>query len=92
MTDAALTVEENGIKGSATCCLVVVDTLQGRLNSANIGDSGYVILGELPRLSAVALSWLPYGFITAHARIGICEAPKCALSKNKSLRIVCWSM
>jgi hypothetical protein len=45
MMDAAATVEENCIKGSATCCLVVVDTLQGRLTSANIGDSGYVIIG-----------------------------------------------
>lgn len=49
MMDAAATVEENCIKGSATCCLVVVDTLQGRLTSANIGDSGYVIIGSSPR-------------------------------------------
>lgn len=48
MMDAASTVEENGIQGSATCCLVVVDTLQGRLNSANLGDSGYVILSCAP--------------------------------------------
>ena len=45
MRDAAETVEENGIQGSATCCLVVVDTLQGRLTSANVGDSGYLLIG-----------------------------------------------
>ncbi len=45
MRDAAETVEENGIQGSATCCLVVVDMLQGRLTSANVGDSGYLLIG-----------------------------------------------
>jgi serine/threonine protein phosphatase PrpC len=46
LKDAADTVEENGIQGSSTCCLVLVDTLQGRLTSANVGDSGFVIIGE----------------------------------------------
>lgn len=46
LNDAADTVEENGIQGSSTCCLVLVDTLQGRLTSANIGDSGFVLIGE----------------------------------------------
>lgn len=45
LKDAADTVEENGIQGSATCCLVMVDTLQGRLTSANVGDSGFMIIG-----------------------------------------------
>jgi len=49
MREAAETVEENGIQGSATCCLVVVDTLQGRLTSANIGDSGYLLIGSSQR-------------------------------------------
>ncbi len=47
LKDAADTVEENGIQGSATCCLVMVDTLQGRLTSANVGDSGFMIIGAL---------------------------------------------
>jgi protein phosphatase PTC7 len=46
LNDAADTVEENGIQGSSTCCLVLVDTLQGRLTSANVGDSGFVIIGS----------------------------------------------
>jgi serine/threonine protein phosphatase PrpC len=46
LKDAADTVEENGIQGSSTCCLVMVDTLQGRLTSANIGDSGFVLIGR----------------------------------------------
>lgn len=48
MREAAETVEENGIQGSATCCLVVVDMLQGRLTSANVGDSGYLLIGGSP--------------------------------------------
>lgn len=39
-------MEENGIQGSSTCCLVLVDTLQGRLTSANVGDSGFLLIGE----------------------------------------------
>ena len=46
LKDAADTVEENGIQGSSTCCLVLVDTLQGRLTSANVGDSGFLLIGE----------------------------------------------
>lgn len=46
LKDAADTVEENGIQGSSTCCVVLVDTLQGRLTSANIGDSGFLLIGE----------------------------------------------
>jgi protein phosphatase PTC7 len=34
------------IQGSSTCCIVVVDTLQGRLTSANLGDSGFMVLGR----------------------------------------------
>lgn len=48
LKDAADTVEENSIQGSSTCCLVLVDTLQGRLTSANIGDSGFLLIGSTP--------------------------------------------
>ena len=50
LKDAADTVEENGIQGSSTCCLVLVDTLQGRLTSANVGDSGFLLIGERRRV------------------------------------------
>jgi hypothetical protein len=33
-----------GLKGSATVCLVVLDSLHGVVNSANIGDSGYLLM------------------------------------------------
>ena len=60
MKDADDTVAENGIQGSATCCLVLVDTLQGRLTSANIGDSGFVLIGAhmipLPKRSQLSSS------------------------------------
>ena len=37
-----------GIKGSSTCCIVLIDTLTGRLTSANLGDSGFMVLGSTP--------------------------------------------
>lgn len=33
-----------GLQGSATICLVVLDALHGVINSANIGDSGYLLM------------------------------------------------
>lgn len=41
-------VSRAGIKGSSTICLALVDTLQGRLAAANIGDSGLILLGYAP--------------------------------------------
>lgn len=35
-------------QGSSTCCIVLLDTRHGRLASANIGDSGFLILGVTP--------------------------------------------
>lgn len=46
MQAAAQQVTEKGIQGSSTCCIVLVDSLHGRLASANIGDSGFMILGS----------------------------------------------
>jgi protein phosphatase PTC7 len=37
-----------GTQGSSTVCLALVDTLQGRLAAANIGDSGFMLLGRGP--------------------------------------------
>lgn len=35
-------------QGSSTACLVLVDTLAGRLAAANVGDSGFALLGYRP--------------------------------------------
>ena len=43
---AAKRVQRERVKGSATCCVVLLDMLQGRLASANLGDSGVIVLGE----------------------------------------------
>jgi protein phosphatase PTC7 len=37
-------VRAEGVQGSATLCMVVVDTTTGRLSSANVGDSGYLLM------------------------------------------------
>jgi len=37
-----------GVAGSSTVCLALVDTLQGRLAAANVGDSGFLLLGHSP--------------------------------------------
>ena len=41
-------LRRDGTKGSSTACLVLVDTLAGRLAAANIGDSGFMLLGRRP--------------------------------------------
>lgn len=45
---AAGKAEEDGCLGSSTCCIVLIDTYHGRLTSANVGDSGFVVLGRTP--------------------------------------------
>lgn len=42
MSDRKL--KESAIKGSATACIVLINTLTGELNSANLGDSGFCVL------------------------------------------------
>lgn len=39
-------VRRAGTQGSSTACIVLIDTLQGRLAAANVGDSGFVLLGR----------------------------------------------
>lgn len=41
-------LRRDGTKGSSTACLVLVDTLAGRLAAANLGDSGFMLLGRRP--------------------------------------------
>lgn len=39
-------VRQAGTKGSSTVCIVLIDMAQGRLSSANLGDSGFLVLGS----------------------------------------------
>lgn len=34
------------MEGSSTCCLLTVNTKQGLLHSANMGDSGFIVIGR----------------------------------------------
>lgn len=43
---ASRKVESEGVRGSSTCCLLTVNTKQGRLHSANMGDSGFIVIGH----------------------------------------------
>lgn len=48
MQGAAAKVAAAGTQGSSTCCIALLDTRHGRLASANIGDSGFLVLGVTP--------------------------------------------
>ena len=37
--------KSEGVYGSSTICILTINTLTGSLNSANLGDSGYVVIG-----------------------------------------------
>lgn len=43
---AAKRLRLEGIQGSSTACIVLVDHLQGRLAAANCGDSGFLVMGR----------------------------------------------
>lgn len=45
MRTASRKVETEGVYGSSTCCLLTINLNQGRLNSANLGDSGFIVIG-----------------------------------------------
>ncbi|KAK9806298.1 hypothetical protein WJX72_009199 [[Myrmecia] bisecta] len=42
---AARRVQQDGLQGSSTICVTLIDTRQGRLTNANIGDSGLLLIG-----------------------------------------------
>ncbi|KAK9827711.1 hypothetical protein WJX81_003442 [Elliptochloris bilobata] len=46
-------VDRDGLQGSSTCCIVLIDSAQGRLTSANVGDSGFVVVGTTPYRSTL---------------------------------------
>ena len=39
-------VESEGVFGSSTCCLVTINENTGLLQSANVGDSGFMVIGK----------------------------------------------
>jgi protein phosphatase PTC7 len=43
---AVRSLNSEGVQGSSTMCIILVDTLQGRLAAANIGDSGFLVLSR----------------------------------------------
>ncbi|KAL4419639.1 hypothetical protein ABPG77_008580 [Micractinium sp. CCAP 211/92] len=43
---AAKRLRLEGIQGSSTACIVLIDQLQGRLAAANLGDSGFIVVGR----------------------------------------------
>ena len=43
---AAKHVAEEGILGSATVCLLTVNSSNGMLHAANLGDAGFIVFGE----------------------------------------------
>ncbi len=45
---AARHVESEGMQGSCTVCLLTINKAAGRLHAANLGDSGFFVLGVRP--------------------------------------------
>ncbi len=43
---SCLDIYKKKLKGSATACILGIDSREGRLYSVNIGDSGYVIVRQ----------------------------------------------
>lgn len=40
--------ERDELKGSCTACIAIIDPNEGQLRSANVGDSGYMLLTRVP--------------------------------------------
>lgn len=43
---AVRSLHSDGVQGSSTACIILIDTIQGRLAAANLGDSGFILLGR----------------------------------------------
>lgn len=39
-------METEGVYGSCTCCMLTINMTTGRLNSVNLGDSGFIVIGR----------------------------------------------
>jgi hypothetical protein len=53
---AARHVESEGVQGSCTACLLTINKESGKLQSATLGDSGFLIVGRGPQ-SSVNAEW-----------------------------------
>jgi hypothetical protein len=51
---AARHVESEGVQGSCTACLLTINKESGKLQSATLGDSGFLIVGRGPQSSVNA--------------------------------------
>ncbi|GAB4818699.1 hypothetical protein N2152v2_005745 [Parachlorella kessleri] len=58
---ASKRVRRERLRGSATCCVALVDMLQGRMASANLGDSGIMVIGPRSETSAEWPVFVPPG-------------------------------
>eukprot|EP00884_Botryococcus_braunii_P019435 jgi/Botrbrau1/6175/Bobra.0344s0016.2 len=50
-------VEKRGLQGSSTCSIVLLDTVKGQLMSANLGDSGFALLGRRAYEGGISVKW-----------------------------------
>jgi len=48
LATAARHVESEGVQGSCTACLLTINKSSGKLQSATLGDSGFLIIGKEP--------------------------------------------
>jgi hypothetical protein len=51
---AARHVESEGVQGSCTACLLTINKESGKLQSATLGDSGFLVVGRGPASSVNA--------------------------------------
>lgn len=54
---AARHVESEGVQGSSTACLLTVNLQQGRLHAANLGDSGFFVIGKQGNRDQLAIKF-----------------------------------
>lgn len=45
MQESVEQVQAEGLQGSTTACVLTVDQRTGQLHAANLGDSGFLVLG-----------------------------------------------
>lgn len=54
---AAERVKSRSMKGSSTFIVITIDPEEGRLSSANLGDSGFLLLGNNPNTKAIEVKF-----------------------------------
>lgn len=58
---AARHVESEGVQGSCTACILTINKESGKLQSATLGDSGFLIIGQGPASSVDAEGEVRHG-------------------------------